>query len=197
MKLILPKDDDKMVTDFLNEEEDINAEFLNKMIDYKISKFKEHTNFITDFEIEETNGKTILKVVTQLEDDYLSTMLNDMYDLNTHEENEDGFINRNAIVIKPIKPFIDWHNKLYPDSTIDKSDVEDASIYLVDENIEDMNKWLRMKFDKIFMQQLEDWHTNKKEWPQKRNFKMFKQWFQVDTSTYIFDLEKKPVSKAY
>ena len=38
------------------------------------------------------------------------------------------------------------------------------------------------KLDKIkfFTMELNDWHTNKKEWPQKRNYKMFNLWFRVE-----------------
>ena len=46
------------------------------------------------------------------------------------------------------------------------------------------------------MMELNDWHDNKKEWPQKRNYKMFKLWFRVEISEMIYDLEKKPVSKS-
>jgi hypothetical protein len=72
----------------------------------------------------------------------------------------------------------------------------DIDIYLVDDNINDLEKFLKKKFDKLFKMVLEDWHTNKKEWPQKRNYKMFKQWFRIEISEMIYDLEKKPILKS-
>lgn len=45
--------------------------------------------------------------------------------------------------------------------------------------------------------ELDDWHMNKKEWPQKRNYKMFKEWFQIDFSSMVYDMEKRPVSKEF
>ncbi|UAM99007.1 hypothetical protein K8354_04065 [Polaribacter litorisediminis] len=43
--------------------------------------------------------------------------------------------------------------------------------------------------------ELEEWYSIKKEWPKRRNYKMFKEWFHIDISTAVYDLEKKPVSK--
>ncbi|MDD3685909.1 MAG: hypothetical protein PHE56_03990 [Bacteroidales bacterium] len=40
-------------------------------------------------------------------------------------------INRNAIVIKPKKPFFDWINGIYPDDPI--TNVEEGNIYLIHE----------------------------------------------------------------
>lgn len=63
-------------------------------------------------------------------------------------------------------------------------------IYLINDQIDDLKNWIKKKYDKFFKLELEGWHTNKKEWPQKRDYKMFKQWFRVDVSISIFDLEK-------
>lgn len=51
------------------------------------------------------------------------------------------------------------------------------------------------KYDKFFMMELDEWHKNKKEWPQIRSYKTFKQWFKVDISKMIYDLEKRPIVK--
>jgi hypothetical protein len=59
-----------------------------------------------------------------------------------------------------------------------------------DDKIDDVEKWLIKKFDKFFMMELDEWCANKKEWPQKRNYKMFKLWFKVEISEMIYDLEK-------
>ena len=56
--------------------------------------------------------------------------------------------------------------------------------------------YLKKKFDKYFMMELDGWHTNKKEWPQRRTYKMFKEWFRIDISTAVYDLEKTPISKS-
>jgi hypothetical protein len=66
----------------------------------------------------------------------------------------------------------------------------------VNEEIKDLDQWLRKKLDSFLILELETWHSNKKEWPQKRNYKMFKEWFPTDISTFVYVIEKKPISKA-
>lgn len=164
------------------------------MIDHKAKKFKMYSNFITDFEITEKNGEDVLTVVTQEEEDYISDMMTSYDNEHTPEDFEENYINRFAIVVKPLKPFADWIFNLYPED--EYPEFTESNIYLVNDEIDDLEAWLKKKFDKFFKLELEDWHTNKKEWPQKRTYKMFKQWFQVELSTMIFDMEKQPISKS-
>ncbi len=172
----------------------IDGELLQKMIDYKVSEFKDYTNFIIDFEFEETADGRRLTVVAQEGSAYISAMMDDIDKENSHADFEENYINRNAIIVKPLQPFFDWRNNLNLDNTIKEVDV--SNIYLVSDEIDDLDAWLKKKFDKYFMLELEDWQLNRKKWPQKRSYKMFKQWFQVDVSMMIYDLEKKPVLKS-
>lgn len=193
MKLLIPnKEFNKIIATAPNE--DVNLALLKKMVASKVKNFKAYNNFIVDFELVETSGEPILRVVTESEESYLSNMMHDEEGQITEDDFEENYINRNAIVLKPLKPFFDWHNNLYPDDEIDEASCE-ANIYLVTDENDDVENWLKKKFDKFFMMELEDWHTNKKEWPQRRNYKMFKQWFHVEISTMIYDMEKEPVLK--
>ena len=167
---------------------------LKKMIELKKKKFASFDRFIDDFELKEKNGELVLTVLTQEKEAFLTKLMEETPDYIPGEADfEEGYINRHAIVIKPLQPFFDWINALYPEDPI--NEVDEANIYLVDDGIDDVEKWLKKKFDKFFTLELEDWHTNKKEWPQKRSYKMFKQWFSVDISTMIYDMENKPVYK--
>jgi len=188
--------DEEEFKNIINSEQEVDTGLLNKMIKYKVANYKEYTNYIVDYELKETSGDPKLVVITQEEDTYLASMLNVFEGQNSRDDFEENYINRNAIVIKPLQPFINWHNALYPDGTINTSDINESNIYLINDNIDNLEVWLKKKFDKFFMLELEDWHTNKKEWPQKRNYKMFKQWFNIEISTLIYDLEKEPVSKS-
>lgn len=172
---------------------EFDASLLKKMIDYKINHFKKYTNYIADYELSELNGKDVLTVITQLPEDYLTEMF-EHFDNQAAENNlQENAINRNAIIVKPLQPFTDWKQKLYPEEEFEP--FNESNIYLVDMGIENLEQWLRKKYDKIFILELEEWCPNKKDWPQKRNYKMFKQWFQVDVSTLVYDLEKQPVLK--
>ena len=194
MKVLMPQEEFKKTTDLIKEN-DINFVLLSKMIDYKVSKFKEYTNFIVDYELTQTNADPILKVTTQEQEPYLSDMMNTQENEVTQDDFEENYINRSAIIIKPQQPFLDWYSNLYPEDDFE-DDIKETNIYLVDDTIDDVEKWLKKKFDKFFMMELDEWHDNKKEWPQKRNYKMFNLWFRVEISEMIYDLEKEPILKS-
>jgi hypothetical protein len=191
MKLILPKEDNDNAFNAL-ENSGINVALLNRMIDYKISHFKNYTNFIVDYELKETIEDPILKITTQEQDAYLKSMFEQFEQEDATGNFEENYINRSAIIIKPLQPFIDWCSNLYPE---DLDDVKETRTYLISEDFEEIEFWLEKKFDKLFTFELESWHQNKKEWPQKRNLKMFKEWFQIDISTMIYDFEINPILK--
>lgn len=174
-------------------DQDLDTILLKKMIKHKVANFKEYNHFISDFEITDDAGKPTITVVTQSKEFYLEELMETAKNEPSEDDFKENYINRYAIVLKPQQPFFDWINSLYPDEEI--IEIDRPNIYLVDDGIDDLEKWLQKKFDKLFMKQLFDWHTNKKDWPQKRNFKMFKQWFQIDVSDMVFDLENLPVFK--
>lgn len=166
-----------------------------KMLALKTNKFDKFNRYILDYALEvENNGALKLSVMTGDVQDFLEKAQNEFGNQPSQDDFEENYINRYAIVLKPKQPFFEWINNLYPDDKI--SQIEEVNIYLVDDDIDDLEKWLQKKFDKFFVMELNDWHTNKKGWPQKRNYKMFKQWFQVDVSSMIYDLEKRPVMKS-
>ena len=195
MQLILPEgESDAAINAAINavKGQDINLDLLKRMMDYKVSNFKEYTNFIEDYEIKESGSDPVLSVITQEKDAFLTTMLESMEADNEQNDFEENYINRTAIIVKPLQPFLDWCSNLYPNDT---DEMQEARTYLISEEIEDVEVWLKKKFDRIFEFELESWHFNKKEWPQKRNYKMFKEWFQIDISPMVYDFETKPVLK--
>ncbi|WP_310993899.1 hypothetical protein [Aequorivita marina] len=171
---------------------DVNVDLLKRMVEFKMTNFKEYTNFITDYEVDRTGDNPILSIITQKRDQYLNSMMEDTEAENTAIEFKENYINRSAITLKPLQPFLDWFSNLYPGEL---DEANETNAYLVSEDIDDVEAWLKKKFDKLFMIELEGWHTNKKDWPKRRTYKMFKQWFQVDISTMVYDLENEPVSK--
>ncbi|GAA3628955.1 hypothetical protein [Flavivirga jejuensis] len=199
INIMMPNEDiEKEMNAIEQEGEDISL--LKKMIAHKEEKYKVFTNFIIDYELKEPQpGKApMLSVVTQEEHAYLSDMVNEIKEeenLHYQEDYHENYINRSAIVLKPQQPFLDWFSNLNPDEDFEE-ELKETNIYLVDDTIDDVEKWLKKKFDTFFMMELEEWHGNKKEWPQKRNYKMFNLWFRVEISKMIYDLEKKPVLKS-
>ena len=105
-------------------------------------------------------------------------------------------IDRNAIVVRPKKPFYDWLNKIFQDNEA-VSDKDENNIYLIREMIsnEQVNKWIKNNFDMIFNNELNDWYTDEKKWPQKRSYKMFSDWFDIEICSMVLDLEGMKLEK--
>ena len=104
-------------------------------------------------------------------------------------------INRNAIVVKPRQVFFDWINSIYPDDPV--KDVDEGTVYLIREKESNIaiEKWLKTKFDNIFQNELNNWHTDEKDWPRKRTYKQFREWFDVEIHSMILDLEETGILK--
>lgn len=200
LKSIFDKDEFKEIISVAKEDDPLHFPLLKKMVKEKTIKYKEFTDFIVDFDIKVNKDSISFKVKTAEEDDYMLNLLTGTISDETvplKSDFEENYINRSAIALKPLQPFIDWQNTIYPDATIDENDLKDINIYLINNaSYEDVDTYLKKKFDKYFMMELEGWHTDKRNWPQRRNYKMFKNWFQVNISTAVFDLEKTPISKS-
>jgi hypothetical protein len=193
MSLTIPQ---KEFNQMLNEDPIPEPEgtILKKLIKRKKEKFADYNQLIQDFSLNETDGRNILTVTTMEMDDYLASLMEASME-NYPEEGDDepGYINRFGITVRGRKPLFDWMNKLYPDVPVYEQ--EESSIYLVHETDEYFQDWLKINYDWIFQSELENWHTNENDWPQKRTYKMFMQWFDVDICTMVYDMEHGPIYK--
>ena len=50
-----------------------------------------------------------------------------------------------------------------------------------------VNKWLKRNYQTLFETELDSWYTEESLWPEKRDFKLFKQWFEVECHTCVVD----------
>jgi len=178
------------------DDEDINAKLMIEMINYKQKHFKEYKNFIIDFSITESpSGEEILNIITQPEDEYLANMVDYFEEEDDLTNNDSGYIERYAIIVKPKQAFHLWLEQL-PNLEIDLDlELNQPSVYLIDDQYQDLNKWLKKNYDTIFQIELEDWSEYKKYWPRNRNYKSFMQWFTVEASFLVYDMENKPIRK--
>jgi hypothetical protein len=158
------------------------------MIDYKVVHYGDFNKFIIDydFDIEEELPK--LEVVTGSIDDYMKSIAESK---DYEELLGENIVNRNAIILKPKKPFIDWVNKVDQDEEIF---MFETKIYLVDEE-EDPEVWLEDNFYDLFEKELEGGTIDEDLWPQNISFKLFKKWFKVDFSIMVYDMENGEISK--
>ncbi|MBU2949577.1 hypothetical protein KO493_02570 [Tamlana agarivorans] len=98
--------------------------------------------------------------------------------------------------MKQKKPFFDWVSSMFPDEE-PMTKTEENSIYLIREM--DTNKkvlnWIKKNFDTIFSNELNNWYMDESKWPQKRTFKMFSEWFDIEVTSMLLDLEEYEVTK--
>jgi hypothetical protein len=106
-------------------------------------------------------------------------------------------INRNAIVVKPKQPLVDWVNSMEPDSPSETGMIKEGTVYLVKEkdSNEALEKWLQKNFDSIFQNELNNWYTDEDSWPQKRSYKQFTEWFDFEIHSMILDIEEDGIVK--
>ncbi|MCF6306323.1 MAG: hypothetical protein L3J09_00025 [Flavobacteriaceae bacterium] len=170
----------------------VHKELLNS----KLEKFSQYPRFIVDFSIEEDNEMGFdLVVSTGNEKAYANSLRKRFEDqIDDNADFEDSYIDRYAVVLIPKQPFIDWINEIYPDENTTLNSKE-SNVYLVNNSFKDMEAWLKRNYKMFFMMELEDWSSDKKDWPKKQTYKMFQQWFSVSTSNLVYDIEQYPVSK--
>lgn len=106
-------------------------------------------------------------------------------------------INRNAIVVKPRQALFDWVNLIYPDDPVDANLADEGTVYLVKErdSNEEIKNWLKRKFDSIFVNELNNWHTNENDWPKNRTYKQFVEWFEIEIHSMVLDMEETEIEK--
>lgn len=74
---------------------------------------------------------------------------------------------------------------------------DENTIYLIREmdSNDQIRNWVRRNFDVFFINELNDWCTDEEEWPKKRTYKMFADWFDIEAHSMILDLEETEISK--
>ncbi len=98
------------------------------------------------------------------------------------------YVMRSSISTTPKQPFIDWVKTIDRDHKL-PSEAFEAEMYLVKsfETKIQMENWLKKNYDLLFSDQLNNWLTDETFWPQKRNLKMFREWFDYELFTKVSD----------
>ena len=61
-------------------------------------------------------------------------------------------------------------------------------MYLIkDGDAENVDTWIRENHIALFESELEDWYTDETLWPKNRDYKTFKEWFEVECHSVIMD----------
>ncbi len=91
---------------------------------------------------------------------------------------------------------MDWLRKMYfPEEPPQYP--EESTVYLLPEyeTVKETEKYVKKNFDRIFCSELWGWDTDEKNWPAKRNYKIFTEWFDIKFSCMAFDMANYPVVK--
>lgn len=108
-------------------------------------------------------------------------------------------INRHLVLIEPTTVFLDWARK-FPsvDQALTLEELlEDNTTYLIPENEENPDAWLKRNYKIIFDVELDGWCTDPSLWPKVRSFKAFKTFFKVRFSSLIIDLGTGSIDREY
>lgn len=105
-------------------------------------------------------------------------------------------VKRTAIVITPQQPFFDWVLSYDPEMIINE-EVKQGVVYLLPdyETVQQIENWIKKNYDELFEEMLFGWYTDEAMWPQKRTFKIFKEWFNYALYPLVFDTQEGYIEK--
>lgn len=108
-------------------------------------------------------------------------------------------INRAAVIIKLKKPFIDWlvytgkeydgpGHELKPEN-VQAEGFDSKHVYLIPayDETEEYEKFVRKHCTEIFEHELAGWYTDPEMWLKDRSWKVFREWFDYEIQTMVFD----------
>lgn len=113
-------------------------------------------------------------------------------------------LNRASVSLKPRKPVIDWLKEIdrsigaEPISAFDPLD-ENGDIFLIPdedtiESREDAVKWIEKRWSDFFEFELGKWIIDDQLWPKNRTLKLFREWFDIEYHSMVWDLGNEPLA---
>jgi hypothetical protein len=100
--------------------------------------------------------------------------------------------NRAALTIIPKQPYAEWANSVddqEPKLSLESPHVE-YTVYLIGNVANDRGVAAALKehYAEIFEEELAVWMQDEKTWPKNRDYRMFREWFEVKVSSMVLDL---------
>ena len=103
-------------------------------------------------------------------------------------------VNRGLVILLPKQPVLDWIMRVDPeppDMTLAELRQEPDSFLISQRSVQsvrDAERWVHRRWKLFFEQFLYDWYTDESWWPKARSLKMFREWFDVQYSSMVWDL---------
>lgn len=113
-------------------------------------------------------------------------------------------INRAVVILRYKQPYIDWVKTAGPspmELTLEEAN-EDTEAFLVSsydssvepiETAQDAIKWAEKRWHMLFEHILGAWITVESEWPKNRTLKMFREWFDIEYRSMVWDMGHEPL----
>lgn len=113
-------------------------------------------------------------------------------------------LNRGLVILRYKQPYIDWV-KIAGDAPMEISlqqANDDGDSFLLPtyesqidpvDGTEDAIKWVEKRWRMFFEHILESWILDEAEWPQKRSLKMFREWFDIEYKSIVWDMGTEPL----
>lgn len=113
-------------------------------------------------------------------------------------------INRASVSLKPKSPVFDWLREIdisigaAPMGAIDPLD-ENGDLFLIPgeeviESREDAVKWVEKRWSDFFEFELGKWIIDDQLWPKDRTLKRFREWFDIEYHSMVWDLGSDPLA---
>jgi hypothetical protein len=103
-------------------------------------------------------------------------------------------VNRAALTVIPKQAYVDWANTVFKsEPQLDANDPhQEYTVYLINEVDDEagITRAIRRHYPYIFEQELAAWCGDTRAWPQRRDYRAFKNWFDVKVSSVVLDLSK-------
>lgn len=116
-------------------------------------------------------------------------------------KNPRSTINRQLILVLPKQPALDWIMSVDPQPLdhLTLNDIrQETDAFLISEGIvnspEQAQKWAERRWSELFLQFVSGWYLDMDLWPQKRTLKMFREWFEVQYHSMVWDLADEPLT---
>ncbi|MEK7396547.1 MAG: hypothetical protein AAB116_06385 [Candidatus Poribacteria bacterium] len=108
-------------------------------------------------------------------------------------------INRLVAIIKPKQPLLDWLESL-PDwddeLTLDEIRADCTAILIPEYGSnEKALQYIEQKHEEIFEIELSNWHYDEDLWTKNRSLKIFREWFDIEIHSMVYDAVDENIIK--
>ena len=107
-----------------------------------------------------------------------------------------GSINRSAVILRAKSPCLEWQASVSDFSIEDLlkfSSSQEPVVYLVRENEDSHEAVIKKEWSHLFESELFGWVTDETMWPQDRNLRMFRAWFEIEVFLLVVNQVEGPV----